>query len=358
MPDALVEGRWVTLHGAHVLLKEGQSVTDAIANLQNKSGVAPSAGVVGGAAKISGATIRDGYLAGIDRAYEIAEGAEAKIHVAVGKIDDLKKAYLGEKPGASWEEQYNYLKTDPKIKELNDECDALRKAKFAALEEGKAKLHSVLLLPEARRLPVKVFGDSTVSPQKGKLLQAHAEKLHQYIDARALERSGWATVGRASVEVSIEKGVRAHYSETGGMHLANTRPDVFAHEYGHQLESHNREIHQACRDFIRRRCGAAQEDREIQSLKVLSKGAGYREDERAAVPTGRKFISPYVGKFCRSRNTEVLSMGLEALMTRPISFARKDPEHFALTVDIIRGRWHSGNPYASDSFIHSEKIKV
>ena len=70
-------------------------------------------------------------------------------------------------------------------------------------------------------------------------------------------------------------------------------------------------------------------------------GPGFEADEVGWDDQFHKamLLNPrYVGKYYASQDTEVLSMGVEKLLTDPVHFAKEDPEYFKLVVGILSGR--------------------
>lgn len=112
----------------------------------------------------------------------------------------------------------------------------------------------------------------------------------------------------------------------------NAGTDVWVHEIGHYIEESNPSIHQACIDFVLKRATSMTE---VPMNKLVSFG-GYEANEKAYPD---HFYHPYVGKVYPT-NSEVLSMGLQALFTDPADFYKRDPEHFALTVAALKG-WYN-----------------
>ena len=50
-----------------------------------------------------------------------------------------------------------------------------------------------------------------------------------------------------------------------------------------------------------------------------------------------KFFEVYCGKQYSDGSTEILSMGIEELVTDPVKFYSKDPEYFRFVLMLIRG---------------------
>jgi hypothetical protein len=132
-----------------------------------------------------------------------------------------------------------------------------------------------------------------------------------------------------------------------------------AHELGHLLEA-DTETLQAAIDFRTIRLGNTMD---TVQLSTLLPGSGYKVDEVTVVGSDTAFSSPYAGKvymgalnpptkgmrkamgkpdIVRDVNgrpqtaTEIVSMGLQYLYDDPAKFARRDPEWFDFTVNLIR----------------------
>lgn len=107
-------------------------------------------------------------------------------------------------------------------------------------------------------------------------------------------------------------------------------PAVAAHELGHWLEDNIPNAKAAVTAFLDRRTAG-------ETPQRLRDITGNRNYDRSEIAKPDKFRDPYIGKIYTRGDTEVLSMGLQYLKENPLAFAREDPEHFALTVDILRG---------------------
>jgi hypothetical protein len=108
------------------------------------------------------------------------------------------------------------------------------------------------------------------------------------------------------------------------------------HELGHTVEFQSKRARESARAFLERRTAGEQPVR----LKDLVPGSSYDDSEKTRPD---KFIDPYVGKvywhFGRSdHHTEVISVGLQHMMTDPVAFYRADRDHFRLIVGILKGR--------------------
>ncbi len=118
--------------------------------------------------------------------------------------------------------------------------------------------------------------------------------------------------------------------------FGRTATSTFLHEYAHWLERHNPRIRQMCIDFLEMRCKG--------ESKVFLKDI-YPKSKYKAWETCRKdkFIDAYTGKdyiddATHDRYaTEILSTGVERLMTSPVDFYKKDRQHATFTIMALSG---------------------
>lgn len=123
------------------------------------------------------------------------------------------------------------------------------------------------------------------------------------------------------------------YANDNGVLNVGSKPDgsILYHEMGHHLEYSYPDVAQMARDFLIRRASG-----EPRKLNELDNTDIYNDNE-IAYPD--KFIDSYVGKVYQSGHTEVISMGLQHLVSVKgmYEFYKRDPEHFMLTVKAIQG---------------------
>ena len=128
-------------------------------------------------------------------------------------------------------------------------------------------------------------------------------------------------------------------------------PEVYVHEYGHQIEYGSGEIRNLTRDFLNSRTSGE----EVVNFSEKFPESGYRDTEKgakdgfAAAHEAAGFDKQeserrayYVGKRYRAGHTEVLTMGLELMHKNPAAFAKSDPEWFDLVSGITTGRLLNG----------------
>ena len=121
---------------------------------------------------------------------------------------------------------------------------------------------------------------------------------------------------------------------------------IYTHEMGHSLDQFNRELVDAAEEFYKART----KDSPIKNL-------GYHRQGGREVSRPNEFYHPYVGKTYNAHfggldpvaaaaegvpstmeASELLSMGLEAMMDDPTLFARQDFGHFTFILEIMQGR--------------------
>lgn len=116
---------------------------------------------------------------------------------------------------------------------------------------------------------------------------------------------------------------------------------TIAHEIMHVIES-NSLISYRTSEFLKYRV-AKSGTPEVKMNDVAAGEVIYgdheygNEDDFARIFD--KISAAYVGKRYESGSTEVLSMGIEKLMTEPIDMMEKDPEFFAFMLGILSGRF-------------------
>lgn len=136
-----------------------------------------------------------------------------------------------------------------------------------------------------------------------------------------------------NVQVDGRRGTRANYQRgvskvddkwvnTGRINIKVGDTTVYAHEYGHHLET-SPGVHEKVMGFYNRRTAGE---------KAVHLGPGYGRSE---VTKKDKFIHPYMGKVYPNAS-EILSMGIQHLMTDPIGLREKDQDYFDTMIDILQ----------------------
>lgn len=103
------------------------------------------------------------------------------------------------------------------------------------------------------------------------------------------------------------------------------------HELGHWLEHHDPEVKRKANEFLDRRT----QGETPQKLSELTGLHGYDGTEFAKAD---QFMNPYMGKLYSDKSTELISMGLEHMVSDPLEFARKDPDYFDFIYNTVRGK--------------------
>lgn len=142
------------------------------------------------------------------------------------------------------------------------------------------------------------------------------------------------TVDAGTPKIKFVSGSRAQQSN--GQIRIGGRPGSLVHEWGHEIEERNPEIHKACVAFLNARTvGEA-----VVSLSKVTGRSGFRRDE---VCKQDKFRNPYAGKIYSNPRTgdlwatEILSMGLEWLALDSFSSYAEDSEHFLFLLGLLAG---------------------
>lgn len=165
-----------------------------------------------------------------------------------------------------------------------------------------------------------------------------------------------------------KRGLRAFCGRDSVIHPATYETlDVFLHESGHAFEFLGPRVKKRCVEFLLYRTRGEK----LHTLRLLT-GKKYGRDEKAMKD---KFFHPYCGKYyprygytvngvehetsysrdekrelerqkaegsiseyhLTSSCTEILSMGLQRLITQPIKFVTEDPEYAAFVLGICQG---------------------
>ena len=188
----------------------------------------------------------------------------------------------------------------------------------------KEKVMEAIRVPQADRCKLEVYMEGKA---KKAVVESNVELFQELVSKDAL---GGRTA--VSFQVSKEDG-RASYSDDDGVKLfSGSGKKTVLHEMGHWLEHKGPDIQQAFVAYRRRVT-------EGYGNRPKPLGKGYRDDEVYKERTdGKKWINKYMGKlYSGSSSTELLSMGLELLATKPTELAERDPELFKLVVSACRG---------------------
>jgi SPP1 gp7 family putative phage head morphogenesis protein len=112
-------------------------------------------------------------------------------------------------------------------------------------------------------------------------------------------------------------------------------PEVVVHEIGHIIEDSDKYVNEMVQTFLNYRVG----DEQPQSMKSLFPNYNFDQTEMGRKNHfDRHFKSVdayYVGKEYRS-NSEILSMGMQALYEDPVGFFKNDPEYANFVVSVLQ----------------------
>ena len=129
-------------------------------------------------------------------------------------------------------------------------------------------------------------------------------------------------------------------SQQGIYVTAKESQGVITHEIGHELEARVKDGHKLAKEFRDLRVTRAG----TADVKLAEQfpGYNYRADEIGNKDEFDKALSEssayYVGKsYGQHELTEVVSMGVQALVESPLKLAEKDPEYFNFIIGYLRG---------------------
>jgi hypothetical protein len=137
-----------------------------------------------------------------------------------------------------------------------------------------------------------------------------------------------------SVPITVQSGIRAYHCKGAGIVVRPCSENyVYIHELGHFIENYVPGLKEKAIAFLNKRTGDKIERKLSTDNKAYQNHEIYKEGQ---------FYDAYVGKIYRSKDnpnvisdTEIISMGLEALYTDPLTFYRTDKEHFEFIIDAI-----------------------
>lgn len=116
---------------------------------------------------------------------------------------------------------------------------------------------------------------------------------------------------------------------------SDAKPPTVAHEMAHWLEVSSSHVHKRCVEFLEYRCAG-------ETSEKLSKLTGINRFRSSETARKDKFFSPYCGKDYYDGKggrlaTEILSMGIQQVLDKPLQFMQEDPEYFAFVILLMRG---------------------
>jgi hypothetical protein len=199
-----------------------------------------------------------------------------------------------------------------------------------------SRVHAALALPEARRIDAAsafIAPATTSATATAKTIAGNVQRtvgwLRQFVDKDIFPTAAkWKTTAKSRA---------FHY--VGKVYIKSTTPDkTIAHELMHALEFFNLTTGKASTDYRDSRNGVGEV---LKKLSALTGHSGYKANEVAYedkwVKTGN---AAYCGKhYGTAYASEVLSMGIERLMTDPMNFFKQDPEYMKFVLMALSGRF-------------------
>ena len=212
------------------------------------------------------------------------------------------------------------------MKERREEAAVTRKAML-----DKYRGTSFLTLPDRAKLRaefLEVPKDQRTTWTKNWTGKGYAKHFPTYI-GRAVDDFS-RLVGRSNIlgrrrTVKISPTSDDRSFQRAGIHISDTAGDkTIVHEMGHELEERDFSIHREALAFLDRRTRG-------ERLKWL--GDRYDKHEKTKRD---QFLHEYRGKDYGRSATEIISMGLEYLYTKPLELARRDPDYFDFIYAVVR----------------------
>jgi len=135
-------------------------------------------------------------------------------------------------------------------------------------------------------------------------------------------------------------GRRANYT-SGTVNIKDGGPKTLAHEMGHYLEGRSgvvkREDSTSDRLVLAIKVSGARLAREFRDRRAAGEYPSHikncGKDERGYKD---KFLDHYMGKVYQSGDTEIVSMGLQYLVSDPIRLMKADPEYFDFIINMLQ----------------------
>jgi len=244
------------------------------------------------------------------------------------KIRSLEKDYVAFCGKLKAEDLAGYWKamdSRPESREYRSKRNSLDR-RHKELSKGiKDKLFDLLKTKSPSKTSARII--SVDNGENKEAFKKWSEKttdlLMSICDKNILQNSNVMREDKLYFGVGFRRGVRPYY-EDNTIFLGNKDKKALFHEMGHFIEHNNRGVSKACQTFLKRRTEGKPTKRLYENSDEIYKDGG--------------FVNSYVGKIYRGGETEILSVGLELLLKDPAKFIKKDPEHFDLVVDILRGK--------------------
>jgi hypothetical protein len=264
--------------------------------------------------------------------------------------DRLRKSLLDEDAHTS----QRLVELEPLIHDLTQQFQVALKAEEWELVDQLSD-HKVNLLRERRLLqsqrldrlrtilnieePIAFMVEyhNSVSRELMASAQAGVEQLQRWTDLASINGKLIEVWQKPTGTPSDRSLISSHTPGTADIQLRPNAPiSVVLHELGHWLEDTDPIIHQKAVAFYERR---TQNDA-LCSLIQVTGNTHFSANELTRLD---QWLQPYIGKeYVRSDGTryatEILSVGLEMLYTKPVELATADPEMFEFVISILRGR--------------------
>jgi hypothetical protein len=225
------------------------------------------------------------------------------------------------------------------IDRIKEATDAVKEAEKQASKVAHSALPKAVD-PDQIPWSTRDYYTQVVNPPSPEL-QGRADEGRDWI-VQLLNR-GEGSLDVALEQIAKDEKQRAYHSrDFRKIALASDSPiDTAIHELGHHLEARllarGRNIGELAREFLDHRVG----NEPPVSLATLYPDAGYKPNEMGRKDKfidafGNESTAYYAGKVY-DESSEILALGLEHLYSRPVEFAKGDPEYFKFVVGVLTG---------------------
>ncbi len=267
-------------------------------------------------------------------------GAEAKrkeIAALGGQLAELRKK-------AAQAERKMYAETGRGAS--LEEIRALRQKMLEADIEAKRvataqrqQIADILAVPPDQQANWTGAGLRTVEPLTAQRAQAGFDWLKSKLNAPGVKiEHEWHKFTPSEDRRAYHMGHTRPWGKESTVHVGpEDTPDIHVHELGHAIEWQVPGVHQRVEEFLAHRL----QGEAAESMASLFPGMGYKPTEMGRKDKFDAHFDArdayYVGLVKTNGNSEVLSMGLQALYNDPAGFARNDPEFFKFIIGILDG---------------------
>jgi len=260
----------------------------------------------------------------IDKKFEDLVNRELLVFGEVARKKEEERKLGKYRNDPYWREK---LTSNPEYQKLINKFDDIESERSKLLDERHVIISDLLAQPSEDQADLYVNMFYKVSPSQKQWCEKVLANANSIINK--------SVVSDGLVTINLEKpNYRGNYDEDFKIIHTPKDRDTLIHEFGHHIDENNLNVQNACIDFRNRRT----EGEQTVKLKDLAFNSSYDDDE---ITKKDKFFSSYVGKIYKDNSNEILSMGLEKLMRSPVDFLNRDPEHFDLIVDIIKGKYNT-----------------